>query len=694
MFKHLEYSVTFAATPLRPEKTMTGIIDFELGLTAILGGNGKGKSLVLEMAQYALFGSAALRGKADTYKRIDVDLTSVINGIEYRAVRAGSNVKVFQGETPLATGTKPVNQKIVALLGYSYDVFKVANISQQGEIEKLGNMLPTARKKLIDETIGLNALDELSTYIGKEAANVSATIRALEPLVVMPTAPVKQEGLEAPEVYSNALGAFNLLLQRRAVFQAAASKVLYPVEVPELHPEAAELSKYQAEAELRTTLMNQYTLLSAQKATIPVSTVGEEVKLHERDAELDTLREYKAGRDKWLNDRKLWEAELAKLPETELALGYLMEQEDLHMQVTRVQQKLKLKEKNVPHDCPACKHHWEDADPRLATEFAQVPDVPPVPELSMEAIAVAHKALAVEDRVAELKKLINEADAVQVDTEEQGPTIAAIEAARKAYAAAEVSRANQARLVDLEAQIKDVEGKFEKTVDRAGVISDIKTAEGARQTALLLKSQYDIAKQEQDAAKQELASIPANLDTLVAEAQTALQAAQAYVLHSARYDADMKKFEDLLAQLNGHKNDLEDWKKGRDAVAELRAKVKGYIVPALNSVATKLVNEMTGGELSQVAITEEMEITVDGQDLETLSGAGKGVTNLGLRLALGQVLTNSVFPAILLDEVDASFDNDRAEFTANCLRRLSKVYKQVIIVSHKAVIEADNYVRL
>lgn len=79
-----------------------------------------------------------------------------------------------------------------------------------------------------------------------------------------------------------------------------------------------------------------------------------------------------------------------------------------------------------------------------------------------------------------------------------------------------------------------------------------------------------------------------------------------------------------MAQLSGHKKDLEDWKKGRDAVAELRAKVKDYIVPALNSVATKLVNEMTSGELSQVSITEEMEITVDGQDLETLSGAGKG----------------------------------------------------------------------
>lgn len=694
MFKHLEYSVTFAATPLRPERTLTGSINFELGLTAILGPNGKGKSLILEMAQYALFGSAALRGKADTYKRIDVDLTFIINANDYRATRAGSTVKVFQGETPLATGTKPVNAHIAGLFGYSYDVFKVANISQQGEIEKLGNMLPTARRKLIDETIGLNALDSLSTYIGQEAASVSATIRALEPLVVMPTEPVKQEGLEAPEVYSNALGAFNLLLQRRAVFQAAANKVLQPVTVPELHPEAPLLSKYQAEAVERTALMNQYTLLSAQKAALPVSTIGEEVKLHERDAELDTLREYKTGRDKWLSNRKLWEAELARLPETEHTREFLTAQEAVHDLISKVLQKARLKAKNVPHDCPACKHHWEDADPRLESEFKDVPDEEPIAVLSLQEIAQADKALGFADRIAELKQLLYIAPEVTIDMQDYAPVITAIEAARKAYAAAEVSRANQARLVELDAQIKDIEAKFEKTTDRAGIITDIKDADGARQMALLLKQQYDIAKQEQDVAKQELASIPANLDTLVAEAQAALQAAQAYVLNVARFDADMKKFEDLLAKLNSHKNDLEDWKKGRDAVAELRAKVKGYIVPALNSVATKLVNEMTGGELSQVSITEEMEITVDGQDLETLSGAGKGVTNLALRLALGQVLTNSVFPTILLDEVDASFDDQRAEYTAACLRRLTKVYKQVIIVSHKQGLEADNYVQL
>lgn len=694
MFKDIDYKVTFVATPVRPEKTLEGKFEFGLGLTAILGPNGKGKSLVLEMAQYALFGSAALRGKADTYKRIEVSLTFIIKQVEYKATRIGSAVKLFQGELQLATGTKPVNERVAKLFGYSYDVFKVANISQQGEIEKLGSMLPTARKKLIDETIGLNALDELSTYIGKEATTVSATIRALEPLVVAPEAPVKPEGLQEPKVYQDSLATFNLLLQRRAVFQAAANKVLKPVTVPELHVETPNLAMYQQEVERRTALMSQYTLLAGQKAAIPVAAVSEEVARHERHNDLEYLRNQKIIRDRLTQDQTNWRAEFQRLPATEHTLGYLIEQEDLHLQVTRVQQKLKLKEKNVPHDCPACKHHWEDADPRLETEFKQVPDVAPVPALTMQQIASARLALNHADRRNELLKLIADADTNLQGTPDHTALIQEIVASEKAYAAAETARANQARLVELDAQIKVVEGQFEATVDRAGVIRAIQDAEQARRIAILLKDQYDVAFQEQQVAKQELAAIPADLDTNIGLMQTALQEAQAYLLHQKRYEEDLKKFEELLIVLNGHKDDLEDWKKGREAVTELRAKVKGYIVPALNSVSSALLNEMTGGELSQVVTTEDMEITVDGDALETLSGAGKGVANLALRLALGQVLTNSVFPTVCLDEVDSSFDDQRAEYTANCLRRLTKVYKQVLLISHKPSVEADNYIRL
>jgi hypothetical protein len=45
-------------------------------------------------------------------------------------------------------------------------------------------------------------------------------------------------------------------------------------------------------------------------------------------------------------------------------------------------------------------------------------------------------------------------------------------------------------------------------------------------------------------------------------------------------------------------------------------------------------------ERQSIVVDEEFDVTVDGQALDTLSGSGKAVANLALRLGLGQVLTN------------------------------------------------------
>jgi DNA repair exonuclease SbcCD ATPase subunit len=65
-------------------------------------------------------------------------------------------------------------------------------------------------------------------------------------------------------------------------------------------------------------------------------------------------------------------------------------------------------------------------------------------------------------------------------------------------------------------------------------------------------------------------------------------------------------------------------------------------------------------ERQSIVVDEEFDVTVDGQALDTLSGSGKAVANLALRLGLGQVLINRVFSLFIGDEIDASLDVDRA----------------------------------
>jgi DNA repair exonuclease SbcCD ATPase subunit len=121
--------------------------------------------------------------------------------------------------------------------------------------------------------------------------------------------------------------------------------------------------------------------------------------------------------------------------------------------------------------------------------------------------------------------------------------------------------------------------------------------------------------------------------------------------------------------------------------------VKQFLVPSLNRVASILLSQMTGGTRTTVMIDEEFEIMIDGQPLNTLSGSGKAVANLAIRIALGQVLTSKVFPIFMADEIDAAMDQERSNFTTDCLRGLSSVISQVILVTHKRP-DADNYVEM
>jgi exonuclease SbcC len=59
----LSYSVTFPTTG----RTLAGEFEFRLGFGLITGANEQGKSLIIEVVRWCLFGSTALRGKAEDY---------------------------------------------------------------------------------------------------------------------------------------------------------------------------------------------------------------------------------------------------------------------------------------------------------------------------------------------------------------------------------------------------------------------------------------------------------------------------------------------------------------------------------------------------------------------------------------------------------------------------------------------------
>jgi DNA repair exonuclease SbcCD ATPase subunit len=157
-----------------------------------------------------------------------------------------------------------------------------------------------------------------------------------------------------------------------------------------------------------------------------------------------------------------------------------------------------------------------------------------------------------------------------------------------------------------------------------------------------------------------------------------------------RYEALLGKYEATLEfyvaqelQIAEAEAARDGYKRGSEALKKIRSEIKQYIVPALSKVSSGLLEEMTDGNRRNIIIDDDFEIYVDKQHVRTLSGSGVSVVNLALRVALGQVLTQSVIPFFLADEIDANMAEKRTKATYESLQKLKSRLKQIIVITHK-----------
>ena len=146
-------------------------------------------------------------------------------------------------------------------------------------------------------------------------------------------------------------------------------------------------------------------------------------------------------------------------------------------------------------------------------------------------------------------------------------------------------------------------------------------------------------------------------------------------------------------KLNEITGKSETYLQARMDVVDLKTRIKSHLLPSLNHVASVILTEMTGGARYLVEVDDEFEIRIDGAAVCTLSGSGKAVANLAIRIALGHILTNRVFSLFMADEVDGSMDAERADYVAQALQRLTGRVRQVILITHKRL-DTDQHIEL
>ena len=155
------------------------VLDFNPGISLIVGENGAGKSTILEAISFALFkvsntkNDNLIRTNKDMNEKIEmsVKLNFIQNAKEYRversltrtksSSRSGSNLFLIDNghDEIIASGDTSVNEEIQAITSMDKSTFLNAIHIMQGEIADLIDKGPADRKRLIGELLKLDQLE-------------------------------------------------------------------------------------------------------------------------------------------------------------------------------------------------------------------------------------------------------------------------------------------------------------------------------------------------------------------------------------------------------------------------------------------------------------------------------------------------------------------------------------------------------
>ena len=122
-------------------------------------------------------------------------------------------------------------------------------------------------------------------------------------------------------------------------------------------------------------------------------------------------------------------------------------------------------------------------------------------------------------------------------------------------------------------------------------------------------------------------------------------------------------------------------------VKEISLKIKSESIPLINYHASSLINSMTDSIISNITITENYDILVDGKSINLCSGSEKDTASLAFRLSLGNSIILGMLPLFIGDEIDSACKVERATLITDVLKNTAKDY-QVILITHK---DTDNF---
>ena len=713
------HEITLKNTPKHSGKTFV----FNSGLNLIRGENESGKSSILEYLDFLLHGSVALRLPVSLYSSaMSVDGSFTINGVRYRIIRTTKKAQLFNAETEqlIASGTKPVDLEVRKLLGYSRSVFMVSNYSSQDSINYLSTLKPAERKRTIDNVVGLTAVETVLTEHKTELSVLNKALSSVKNREV--EQPPKPTGFRINNV-DDLIDSCRKQITEITVTKSTQIKLKEQHEALERNkPEMVELGDIsglipdmdetriaQIQEHKKSLLRNQANLVIQKDNLVKPVSVSEPDHSHYLEGVTNELiRENHNKRGQIVTDINFFAERVDEYTKRTEGKTFYSEEE-----IAEAEKQTKLRQDWVQlqelkeRGSVNCNHCGEEvllAADIIKEHYAHVPE-------NVDAPVVPHDQMHWYNN--QLNENLTKLEQYKADLTKKQDALADFDACW-------YSETNIVRHIEYTVA-KQKYDKYQQELEKyetesvrltnaqAENVKELKTVEdeypddkfeahrlAVRNQTVWEQNQRDIAnwQKNKDALEpyvgdQRLEFLTAELPRLEVDLVKHQRNKQEWV----DYDAAIEKYELWVAEYEDAQCGVDLEKTRIEALNVYKAQIKTAILPSVNAVATQWLHRMSEGKHHKVELTEDMAILVNGEPIEALSISGRALGHLSLRMALGQVLTNHVFPVFMADEVDASMRNERAQNVLDALTDMLKgSMKQIIMISHRELEHVDNII--
>ncbi|HEX9167269.1 MAG TPA: SMC family ATPase, partial [Gemmatimonadales bacterium] len=185
-------------------------LHFGSGLTGVIGPNGAGKTTLLEALAWALYGTKAARGTADSIRRrnapararVEVTLEFSLGAHRYRVTRSLHGAELYQDAdpAPIANSSASVTERLGRILGMTRDEFFNTYFTGQRELAIMGSMTPSERERFLSRVLGYERLAAAQKRLAADRSVLRARLQALESTLVSPAELADEERAAAGQL--------------------------------------------------------------------------------------------------------------------------------------------------------------------------------------------------------------------------------------------------------------------------------------------------------------------------------------------------------------------------------------------------------------------------------------------------------------------------------------------------------------